>query len=125
MPTDKVNPSVLGEVLDDLLNLGHIHLQVLVAFELVLHCHDILSVANLSVVYGLKVLLELIKFRSEFFPVCFDCVETLLSVCKGMDCEFALHLFKFSSILIAKCRQVLRSQPCLSSFLVFFKRCTC
>ena len=59
-------------MLDDLLNLGNIHFQVLVALKLTLHGHNVLRVPNLSIVHCLEVLLELVQFGSEFLPLRLD-----------------------------------------------------
>ena len=54
------------------LYLCHVVLQVLIPFEFGLNGHNILRVANLSVMDSLEILLELIKFGTQLFSLGLD-----------------------------------------------------
>ena len=74
IPFSKSILSILGQVLDQIFDLGDIHLQVLVLLELCLHRHDVLGVSNLTVVHCFEILLKLIELCPEFLALRLDAV---------------------------------------------------
>ena len=85
---------MLGQQLDQLLDLGHVHFQVFVPLELGLDCHDVLGVPNLAVMHCLEILLELVKLRPQVFPLVLDTRQSLLSVVYRVDRKFTFQFFQ-------------------------------
>ena len=102
--------SVLGQVLHQFFDLGHVHLEVFVALELRLHRHDVLCVPNLTVVHLLEILLELVQLGPELLTVSFDRRKTLLRVLERVNCKFALHFLQLCLFLVVQHCEVVSSE---------------